>query len=233
MTYLSLLLLLAAPASPAVSKAAPGQAFVGKWQAGLIEQHTYKLGEAGIPGTSTYTLRGILLQGKKVLEVEVETHRTLTFGAQQGKLVSHSLTWMDPVTFDMQESRLTATMNGAEASFLHAVRQGASISVYQKLRGSPEETRHVDAPGIVIDDNAQNFYVERLPWVAGREFEWKRYNAAQSRLILNKASAEQIDKDTLRLKIVTDIAPSSVELSGKPPVVSRIVIAGTEQLKLQ
>jgi hypothetical protein len=237
MTYLSLFLLLTAQASPANREAhfawmAPA-AFAGKWQAGLIEQHTYKLGEAGIPGTSTYTLRGILLQGKKVLEVEVETHRTLSFGAQQGKLVSHSITWMDPATFDMLESRLTATMNGAEASYLHAIRQGASISVYQKLRGSPDDTRHMDAQGIVIDDNAQNFYVERLPWAAGREFEWNRYNAAQSRLISNKASVEQIDKDTLQLKIVTDIAPTSMELTGKPRIVSRVVIAGTDQLKLQ
>jgi len=233
MTYLSLFLLLTAQASPAVPKAARGQVFAGKWQAGLIEQHTYKLGEAGIPGASTYTLRGILLQGKKVLEVEVETHRVLSFGAQQGKLETRSVAWMDPVTFDMLESRLLATMNGAEASFLHAVRRGASISVYQKLRGSPEETRHVDAPGIVIDDNAQNFYVERLPWAAGREFEWKRYNAAQSRLIPNKASVEQMDKDALRLKVVTEIGPSSFELTGKPPVVSRVVTVGTEQYKLQ
>jgi hypothetical protein len=222
MTYLSLFLILAAQASPK-------QALAGQWQAGLIEQHTYKLGEAGIPGTSTYSLRGVILQGKKVLEVEVETHRTLTFGAQQGKLVSHSFTWMDPLTYDMLENRLTATMNGVEASYLHAVRQGASISVFQKLRGSPEDTRHVDAPGVVNDDNAQNFYIERLPWAAGREFEWQRYNAAQSRLIANKASVEQIDKDTLRLKIVTDIAPSTMEMSGKPRVVSRVVIAGTEQ----
>ncbi len=229
MTYLSLLLLLTAQASPA----AAGHGFAGKWQAGLIERHIYKLGEAGIPGTSTYTLRGILLQGKKVLEVEVETHRVLSFGAQQGKLESRSLAWMDPVTFDMLESRLIATMNGAEASFLHARREGASITVYQKLRGSPEETRHVDAPGIAIDDNAQNFYIERLPWAAGREFEWKRYNPAQSRLIPNTASVEQIDKDTLKLKVVSDIGPSSFELTGKPPVVSRIVTAGTEQLKLQ
>jgi hypothetical protein len=229
MTYLSLLFLLAAQPSPVM----PSEAYVGKWQAGLIEQHAYKLAEAGIPGTSTYTLRGVMLQGKKVLEVEVETHRTLTFGAQQGKLVSHSFTWMDPRTFDMLESRLTATMNGAEASFLHAVRQGASISVFQKLRGSPEDTRHVDAPGVVIDDNAQNFYIERLPWAKGREFEWQRYNAAQSRLIANKASVEQIDNGTLRLKIATDIAPSTIEVSGKPPVVSRVMIAGTEQLKLQ
>jgi hypothetical protein len=229
MTYLLLSLLLAGPASPAVSKAAP----VGKWQAGLIERHTYKLGEAGIPGTSTYTLRGILFQGKKTLEVEVETHRVLSFGAQQGKLETRSITWMDPVTFDMQESRLIATMNGAEASFLHAVRQGASISVNQKLRGSPEETRHVDAPGIVIDDTAQSFYIERLGWAAGREFEWKRYNPAQSRLIPNHASVEQIVKDTLKLKVVTDIGPSSFELTGKPPVVARVVTAGTEQLKLQ
>jgi hypothetical protein len=224
MNYLSLLLFLAAQSSPVVA---------GKWQAGLIERHTYKLGEAGIPGTSTYTLRGVVLQGKQVLEVEVETHRVLTFGAQQGKLETRSIAWMDPATFDMLESRLVATMNGAEASFLHARREGGSITVYQKLRGSPEETRNVDAAGVVIDENAQSFYVERLPWAAGRQFDWQRYSSSQSRLISNKGSVEQIDKEMLRLKVVNDIGESSMELTGKPPVVSRVVVNKIEQFKLQ
>ncbi|GEM_PF-4353993 len=204
-----------------------------KWQPGLIEQHSYKLGEPGIPGSSDYMLRGVMLQGKKLLEVEVLTHRVMSFGAQQGKLESRTITWMDPETFDMQESRLVATMNGAEASYLHAIRQGTTLSVFQKLRGSPDDTRKVDAPGVVIDDNAQNFYIERLPWAAGKEFHWQRYNAAQSRLIPNQAMLDHADADGITVKITTDLGPTIVKMTGKPPVVDTVTINNTEQLKLQ
>src|SRR5438309_321942 len=88
------------------------------WRGGLIEKHTYKLGESAIPGTSTYTLRGVLREGQKVLVVEVETHRTLTLGGQQGKLESRSESFVDPATFDLLESRLITTLNGVETSYL-------------------------------------------------------------------------------------------------------------------
>src|SRR5258707_13629453 len=106
------------------------------WQPGLIERHTYKLSEAGIPGTAVYTLRGVMLEGKKVLEVEVETHRILTLGGQQGKLDGVTHVFMDAVTYDLIESRLLTMLNGTEASYLHSIRKGATIEVYQKLRGS-------------------------------------------------------------------------------------------------
>lgn len=223
MTPLILLLLMADPTL----------IVVGKWHPGLIESHTYKLGEVGIPGSSTYSLRGMLRHGQKVLEVEVETHRVLTLGGQQGKLESRTLTWMDPQTFDMLETRLTTTMNGTEASYLHAVRKGGKIEVFQKLRGSPPDTRQVEAPGVAIDENALNFFITRLPWSAGRQFEWSRYSAAQSRVVPYKATLEKSDKQTMRVKVETDIAPSFFDIrKDKMPVVERVEIGGTEQMKL-
>ena len=206
---------------------------LGSWKAGLIEHHTYKLAESAIPGTSTYTLRGILRQGQKVLEVQVETHRIMTLGGQQGKLDSNGSAWIDPVTFDLLESRLVTTLNGAEMSYLHALHKGKTIEVYQKLRGSPVDIRTVEAPGVAIDENALNFFLERVPWAPGKIVEWQRYSAAQSRLLPNKASLEKSEKNKLRVRVETDIGPSLYDIRpGKDAVVLRIEAAGTEQMHL-
>jgi len=206
---------------------------LGGWRPGLIEQHTYKLAESAIPGTSTYTLRGMLRNGERVLEVEVETHRIMTLGGQQGKLDSKSFIWMQSVTFDLLESRLTTTLNGVEASYLHATRKGTTIEVYQKLRGSPVDIRTVQAPGVAIDENALNFFLERMAWAPGKVVEWQRYSPTQSRLIPNKASLEKSEKDKLRVRVETDIGPSLYDIRpGKDPAVLRIEAAGTEQMHL-
>jgi len=203
------------------------------WQPGLIEQHTYKLGDAGIPGTSVYTLRGVILEGKKVLEVEVETHRVLSLGGQQGKLESVTHAFMDPETFDFIESRLTTMLNGAEASYLHSLRKGAEIQVYQKLRGSPPDTRTVPATGVVIDESAVMFYIERTDWSKTKSVQWQRYNAAQSHLQPNKASVDKSDADKLRIRLESDIPAALYDLPpGKPAVVTRIEAAGVEQMRL-
>lgn len=206
---------------------------LGPWRPGLIEQHTYKLAENSIPGTSTYTLTGMLRNGQKVFEVRVETHRVMTLAGQKGKLDSTGSTWMDPVTFDLLESRLTTTLNGVEASYLHATRKGQTIEVYQKLRGSPVDVRTVQAPEVAIDENALNFFLERQSWTAGKTIEWKRYSAAQSRLQANKAVVEKSEKDKLRLKVDTDIGPTFYDLRpGKDLVVVRMEAAGAEQIRL-
>ena len=206
----------------------------GYWRPGYVESHTYKLAESGIPGTSTYTLRSILYDGKPALEVEVETHRVLMLGAQQGKLESHSNTFMDPTNFNLLESRLTTTMNGVAQSRLHAERIGDSIEVRQKLYGSPLSVRTVAAHGAAIDENALNFFLERQDWVAGKTVEWQRYNAAQSRLQPNKATLEKADADKLRIKLESDIGPSYYEIRrGADPVVTRVEAVGAEQMHLE
>jgi len=206
---------------------------LGGWLPGLIEQHTYKLAESSIPGTSTYTLTGMLRNGEKVLEVHVETHRVMTLGGQKGKLDSNSYTWIDPVTYDLLESKLFTTLNGVEASYLHAMRKGTTIEVYQKLRGSPVDIRTVQAPGVAIDENALNFFLERTAWTPGKVVEWQRYSPTQSRLIPNKGSLEKAEKDKLRVKVETDIGPTIYDIRpGKEPVVLRIETVGTEQMRL-
>ncbi len=208
-------------------------AALGGWQPGLIETHHYKLGESVIPGTSTYTLRGILREGRKVLVVEVETHRTLTLGGQQGKLESHGESFLDPETFDLLESRLITTLNKVEASYLHALRKGKTIEVHQQLRGSPLDTRTVEAPGVAIDESAINFYLERVTWAAGKKVEWLRYSAAQSRVLPNSATLDKTEKDNLRIKVETDIGPNLYDIRpGKSPVVVRMEAAGSEQFHL-
>lgn len=206
---------------------------LGSWKAGVIEHHTYKLAESAIPGTSTYTLTGMLRHGQKVLEVHVETHRIMTLGGQQGKLDSNGSTWIDPVTFDLLESRLITTLNGVEASYLHAMRKGQTIEVYQKLRGSPVDIRTVQAPGVAIDENALNFFLERTAWAPGKTVEWQSYSPTQSRLIPNKANLEKAEKDKLRVKVETDIGPHLYDIRpGKDATVLRMDAAGTEQFHL-
>ena len=73
------------------------------WKPGTIETRNYKTAESGVPGTYTYTLRGVVREGQKVLEVEMLSRRTLVLGGQEGKLEVVSLTWLNPETFDFIE----------------------------------------------------------------------------------------------------------------------------------
>ena len=203
------------------------------WRPGLIETHSYTTAESGVPGTSTYTLRGIMREGKKVLEVEVVTKRTLVLGGQEGKLETYSLTWIEPETFDFLASRLRTTLNTAEASYLRSERvAGGKVEIRQKLRGSPEDSRTVDVGAPVVEENALLFFLTRAQLRPGVSERFMRFSAAQGRvtdafITLEKEGAEQ------RIRMVTDIAPSVFYLrSGNPPVIVRTEVGGTEQLKL-
>ncbi len=205
----------------------------GDWMPGRTETSTYKLAEAGLPGTSTYTVRSILRDHKPVLEIEVVTHRKLLLGGQEGKLETICQTRVDPATFDLVESRLTTTLNGAESSYLHAERAGNKIEVRQKLRGSPLETRIVDADGPVIEESAMVPYMGRVPWTKGREFKWLRFSPAQSRVLHVKAHLAKDDGKILRILMETEIGPSVYEIRrGNPAVVVRTEAGGTEQMAI-
>jgi hypothetical protein len=204
------------------------------WQPGVTATRFYKHAENPIPGDSLYTLRSVMWEGKKTLEIEVLTRRTLVLGGQQGKLETRSLTLVDPDTFDLRHSRLTTTLNSAEASYLRAERQGSRIEVYQRLRGSGAETRVVDAPGVVLDESAQMFFVERLPLKKGARFSWQRFSASQARLTPTTVEVEAGEKDTLRVNLKTDIAPMVFHTGGGPPWrVLKTEAAGALQMTLE
>jgi len=104
--------------------------------------------------------------------------------------------------------------------------------VHQQLRGSPLDNRKVDAPGVAIDENVLNFYLERQNWIAGKTIEWQRYNAAQSRLLPNTAKLEKKEKDKIRVTVTTDIGPNLYDLRAGDRVVLRMEAAGAEQFAL-
>ena len=202
------------------------------WKPGTIETRSYQTAESGIPGTATYTLRGILRDGKRILEVEVITKRTLVLGGQEGKLEAHSLTWIEPETFDFLASRLRTTLNTAEASYLRSERSGTKVEIRQKLRGSPEDTRLVDVGTPVVEENAVMFYLTRVPLRPSVSERFKRFSAAQGRVTDAFMTLEQ-EGTARRIRVVTDIAPSVYHLrAGDPPVIVRTEVAGTEQLKI-
>lgn len=203
------------------------------WKPGIIETHNYKTAESGVPGTYTYTLRGVMREGKKVLEVEMIVHRTLVLGGQEGRLATESLTWLDPDTFDFIASRLRTTLNDAEASFLRSERvAGGKVQIRQKLRGSPEDTRTVDVASPVVEENALLFYLEHAGLRPGQERKAMRYSAAQGRSTEIKLVLDKDAKDP-RILMTSDIAPSVFYLrAGTPPVVVRTEVAGTEQLRI-
>ncbi len=204
-----------------------------QWKAGTIETRSYQTAESGVPGASTYTLRGVMRDGKKVLEVDVVTKRTLILGGQEGKLETHSLTWIDPETFDFLASRLRTTMNTAEASYLRSERiAGGKVEIRQKLRGSPEDVRTVDVGAPVIEENAVLFYLTRVPLRPGVSERFQRFSAAQGRVTDAFMTLEN-EGGARRIRVVTDIAPSVYHLrAGNPPVIVRTEVAGTEQLKI-
>jgi hypothetical protein len=206
------------------------------WKPGTIEIRSYKTAESGVAGTSTYTLRGVLREGRKTLEVEVVTRRTLVLGGQEGKLETHSLTWLDPETFDFLAGRLRTTLNSAEASYLRSERvAGGKVEIRQKLRGSPEDVRTVDVESPVVEENAVLFYLTRAPLRPGISERFKKFSAAQGRvtdafMTLEVEGEEGADR---RIRVITDVAPSVYYLrAGSPPVVVRTEVAGTEQLKI-
>ena len=205
-----------------------------KWKAGLTETNTYRLAEKAAPGSSTYLLRGILRDGRRVLEIEVQTQRKLILGGQEGNLVTRGLTIVDPATFDLLESRLTTTLNGSEASYLHAERQGNKIEIRQKLRGSPLETRTAEAPTPVVEETALLFYLARLPWTKGREFHWMRFSPAQGRLLGASARVEKEENQLLRVAVQTEIGPSVYHIRrGSSAVVVKTEAGGSEQMQLE
>lgn len=202
------------------------------WKPGTIETRSYKTAESGVPGTATYTLRGVLRDGRKILEVEVITKRSLVLGGQEGKLETQSLTWIDPETFDFLAARLRTTLNTAEASYLRSERSGTKVEIRQKLRGSPEDTRLVDIGTPVVEENAVLFYLTRVALRPGVSERFKKFSAAQGRVTDAFMTLEEEGGDR-RIRVVTDIAPSVYHLrAGNPPVVVRTEVAGTEQLKL-
>ena len=206
---------------------------VGQWMPGRTETSTYKLAEAGLPGTSKYTMRSILRDSRPVLEVEVITHRTLVLGGQRGLLETICQTRVDPGSFDLVESRLVTTLNGSESSYLHAERVGNKIEVRQKLRGSPLEIRIVEAGEPVIEESAMLPYLERLPWTQGREFRWLRFSPAQTRVLHVTARMVKDDGKILRITMETEIGPSAYEIRhGSPGVVVRTEAGGSEQMVL-
>lgn len=227
------ILLMLALAVPALSAwSAP----LLQWKPGTIETRSYQTAESGVPGTSTYTLRGIMREGKKALEVEVVTKRTLVLGGQEGKLETHSLTWIDPETFDFLASRLRTTMNTAEASYLRSERTGTKVEIRQKLRGSPEDSRTVDVGSPVVEENAVLFYLTRVPLRPGVSERFRKFSAAQGRVTDAFMTLEE-EGAASRIRVITDIAPSVYHLragasAGDPPVIVRTEVAGTEQLKL-
>jgi len=204
-----------------------------RWKPGTIETRSYQTAESGVPGTATYILRGVMREGRKALEVEVITKRTLVLGGQEGKLETHSLTWIDPETFDFQASRLRTTLNTAESSYLRSERiAGGKVEIRQKLRGSPEDVRTVDVDTPVVEENAVLFYLTRVPLRPGVSERFKRFSAAQGRVTDAFMTLEQ-EGAALQIRVVTDIAPSVYHLrAGNPPVIVRTEVAGTEQLKL-
>jgi len=202
------------------------------WKPGTIETRSYKTAESGVPGTVTYKVMGVLREGKKTLEVEVITKRTLILGGQEGKLETYSLTWIDPETFAFLAARLRTTLNTAEASYLRSERSGGKVEIRQKLRGSPEDTRTVDVSSPVVEENAVLFYLTRVPLRPGVSQKFKRFSAAQGRVTDASITLEQQGAER-RIRMLTDIAPAVFHLrSGNPPVIVRTEVAGTEQLKL-
>lgn len=203
-----------------------------KWKPGVVETTTYRHSESGLAGTSTYTVTGVLRENRRLFQVDVLSQRKLVLGGQEGKLESRGTTLVDAGTFDLVESRLTTSLNGAEASSLRAVRQGSKIEVTQKLRGSPEDKRVAEAPGPVVEESVLLFYLSRLPWKRGREFHWMRFSPAQGRLLHAAARVEGEEKKIMRVVVKTEIGTSNYQIRrGKPSVILKMDAGGTELLE--
>lgn len=205
-----------------------------QWKPGAIETSTYRHTESGVPGTTTYTVSGILYDGRRAFEIAVRTQRKLVLGGQEGKLETQGSTIVDAATLDLLDSRLTTLLNGAEASSLRAERKGGKIRVIQRLRGSPTDTRTVDAPDPVVEDSALFLYLSNLPWKQGQEFRWLKFSPAQGRLLHAIARVEAQEKEVLRVAVQTEIGSTTYQLRrGRPALVLKVEAGGGERTQLE
>ena len=204
-----------------------------EWKPGAIETSTYRHTESGVPGTTTYTASGILYDGRRAFEIVVRTQRKLVLGGQEGKLETQGTTIVDAATLDLLDGRLTTLLNGVEASSLRAERKGGKIRVVQKLRGSPTDTRTVDAPEPVVEDSALFLYMSSLPWRPGQEFRWLKFSP-QGRLLHAAARVESQERDFLRVGVRTEIGSTTYVLRrGKPALVLKVEAGGGERTELE